>query len=220
MVYSSRISIEQLEYGILARRRDRDSKAGGFLSLEVDFKSQAESIGELMAHANGKLDFNLQPHNIDAQVMEYWVTNLILTILPLVNVGKDSKINCVAAHMEMDDGVMTQNRILIDTTRMQISGKAKLDFKQRTIDAVLKPRPKRAQFLSLATPVHIGGKFSDFGPRVMPKHMIGTAIHLFTSTVTVPFNWLLFGKIPPDGKEACRSMLPRMDSMVLPVVEK
>ena len=216
VISSARISIDQLEYGIVARRKDKDSKAGGLLSLEVDLESQAESVEQFMAHANGRMDISLQPHNIDAQVMEYWVTNLIFSILPLVNVGKESKVNCAAVHMDMDNGKMTQDRILIDTTRMQVGGKAELDFKQRTITAVLKPRPKRAQFLSLATPIHISGDFSDFQPKIKTKHLIGTAIHLLTSAITVPFNWLIFGRIPADGEEACRSILPRMDSMALP----
>lgn len=173
-----------------------------------------------MAHANGTLDISLQPQNIGAQVMEYWVSNLIFTILPLVNLGEGSKVNCLSARMNMDDGKMTQDRILIDTIRMQVSGKAKFDFRQQTIKAVLKPRPKRAQFLSLATPIAISGKFSDFGPQIKPMHMIGTVIHLMTSTVTVPFHWPIFGEIPADGHEACRPMLPRMDRLTLPAFAK
>jgi hypothetical protein len=40
--------IEQLDYGVLARRIKPESKMGGWLSLDVDLKSRANSIDTIM----------------------------------------------------------------------------------------------------------------------------------------------------------------------------
>lgn len=78
-----------------------------------------------------------------------------------------------------------------------------VDFAEKWIEAQLRPIPKRPQFYSLATPVHVSGRLDDLKVDVARGGVIGTIIRMATSYITVPVQWIIFEKIPPDGTDTC-----------------
>lgn len=143
------------------------------------------------------------PEAIEADVFELWTVNLLLAIMPTVDEGPRSKVNCVVAGLEFRDGVATQTALFMDTTNMQIGGKVTANFRTEEIDVYMAPRAKEAQFFSAATPVQVDGSFADFGVAPAPGALMGTVIRMLTSIVTVPVQRLFRPKIPEDGEAAC-----------------
>lgn len=195
--------IDRLDYGIIARRASPTTNATGLVSLNLDIESRAAGFQELMTKANGHFDFALEPENLPAGVMDLWAVNLVAAVLPIFNPTRDSKINCAVARFNLKDGIMREKTILVDTSKIQVRGKGQIDFKTQTVDIKLTPRPKRPQFFSMATPVHISGGFDNFGMGITPTGLIGTVIRFATSYITVPIQWLIFNKLPKDGSQAC-----------------
>jgi hypothetical protein len=105
----------------------------------------------------------------------------------------------------MENGLMKEEAIVIDTSKIRVRGKANVDFKKRTVHVNLKPTPKRPQFISLATPVEVRGTFSDFGVSPAPGSLIGTVIRIFTAHIVVPIQWIILNKLPEDGNDVCHS---------------
>jgi hypothetical protein len=56
---------------------------------------------------------------------------------------------------------------------------------------------------ALATPVGMRGSFEDFGIRINPLALGGSAVSFVTSPVHAPVRKLLKREVPTDGVEAC-----------------
>jgi uncharacterized protein involved in outer membrane biogenesis len=198
-----RLEIEGFDLGVPVRRANPESDMGGTLDLDVEIASRAPDVAALMAHADGHVDFSLLPQNLEAGVLDLWAVNLVAAVLPLVAPGGESKVNCVVALLDVEDGRMQQQSLLIDTSRIQVRGEAQVDFESQEVAVTLKPRPKRPQFFSLATPIQVNGNFDDFGVGVTAADLLGTVISLATDVATYPARVLLLKRIPADGEEAC-----------------
>ena len=86
---------------------------------------------------------------------------------------------------------------------MRVIGKGSVDFADEKIMLHMRPKAKKPQFLSLATPVNVNGNFDNFNVNVEASAIIGTIGRLGASLVWVPMQ-MLFGKnIPADGSDVC-----------------
>jgi uncharacterized protein involved in outer membrane biogenesis len=197
------VQIDRLDYGVLARRIDPRSDMKGWLYLDVDLASRAKNPADLIKSASGHFDFGVAPQKLEAGVFDLWAASLVTAVLPILTHGKKSKINCLAARFDMQNGIMKPEIILVDTTKVRVKGRGKIDFRDRKIHIRLVPHPKKPQFFNLATPLEINGPFSDFNVNIKTGDILGTAFRFITSAITVPFQWLIYNKLPADGLEAC-----------------
>jgi len=204
--------IDRFDYGVLARRIDPETDMGGLLSLDLALKSRAPGPDALMQHAGGRLDFAIWPEDLEAGVFDLWAVNLVLAILPSLDEESTSRVNCVVGRFNLEDGRMRPDAILLDTTYMRVNGKGEVNFQTEAVDLTLKPRPKRPQFFSAATPVVVHGTISDFGVGVTPHALLGTVVRQLGSVVIVPLQWIVRGKLPADGADVCAGAMRRSDA--------
>jgi hypothetical protein len=203
--------IERFDYGILARRLDPANDASGLLTLDLALSSRAPKGKRLMPYASGHFDVGVFPEAFAASVIDLWAVNLVMAVIPIVDSGEDSNLNCLVASLDVEDGIMRERSILMDTSRMRVSGQATVDFRKQRVRARLKPKAKRPQFFSLATPVRVNGSFEDFGVRLKPRALVGTVIRLAASPVEVPVRHLIRDILPEDGTPDCLAALERID---------
>jgi uncharacterized protein involved in outer membrane biogenesis len=201
--------IEQFDYGILARRIKPQSNMNGWLSLDLELKSTAKSLDAIMENAGGYIDFAIVPEDFEAGIFELWAVNLLAAALTQVDSESKSVINCMVFRLNLEEGRVKQEAILVDTTNMQVAGEVKVDFETEKIYMVLDPRAKKPEFFSLATPLKVEGTFKDFDVGVKPGGLVGTAIRFITSPVHVPIRRLFKEKTPTDGKSACAEAMHR-----------
>ena len=67
----------------------------------------------------------------------------------------------------------------------------------------MKPRGKRPEFFSLATPIEVKGKFNDFKFGIAAGGLLGTAARFITSPVHVPLRRIFKEDLPPEGYDLC-----------------
>ncbi len=195
--------VEELDYGVLARRIDPDSPVGGRLSLDLDLKARGDSVDALLNNGQGHLDFGLWPEQLEADLFELWAVNVISALMTEMDKDEASKVNCVIARFQLTDGVMNDRVIFADTTKMRIEGSAKVDFHERTLKIKAAPKAKNPEFFSLAVPVGLSGKFDDFGISINPVVLTGKTVAFVTSPLHVPLRRLFKRKKPEDGAQAC-----------------
>ncbi len=196
---------ERLDYGILARRIDPETDMGGSLTLDLDIEGRAPSGEDLLAHASGRLDFMAFPENIEADVIDLWATGLLRALLPRLDSGPRSVVNCVVARFDLLDGVMTERALLLDTTGMVVRGAASVDFEERQLEAVFGPESKKPALFSLQTPVAVRGSFQDPRIGVAPEDVLRTFVRFATSVVVVPIQRIFGGSLPADGVATCQA---------------
>jgi hypothetical protein len=162
-----------------------------------------------MQHADGYIDFAVVPENFEADIFELWAVNLLAAALPKLDSEESSIINCAVFRFDLKDGMMKQDAIFADTTKMQVSGKAKVNFKTQDVYLAMAPKAKKPQFLSLATPIQVKGTFNNYKIDVQPGGIIGTAFRFITSPVVVPIQRIFTERAPADGKAACSAAMHR-----------
>ena len=115
-----------------------------------------------------------------------------------------SVVNCLLARFTLEDGLMQDRIIFMDTTRMTVFGKAKIDFNRESLDVCAKPDAKRPEFFSVAVPVGVSGKFEDWGLDIGVVPIAWAGVSFVTSPLHVPIRRLFGGEKPLEGQEACR----------------
>ena len=200
----ARAKIDNLDYGLLARRIDRLSTTGGQISVDLDLSTRGSDPSNLMMESNGHIDFAVWPRDLNAGLFDLWAVNLFTAVLPSLD-SQASKVNCLVARFALEDGIMRPTALLVDTSRIQASGDGTIDFKSDRIDFTVAAKPKRPQMFSAQTPVRIQGQFSDFRVGVGSGALIGTVLLMLPRSLAVPFEWIFTENEPPDGKIACQN---------------
>ncbi len=216
---AARAQVEQLDYGVLARRIDPESDVGGLISVDINLSSEAESLETIMASANGQLDFAVWPKDLEASLFDLWAVNLVTAVLPSVDSENQSKFNCLIARFKVEDGIMTPEAILVDSTRIQASGNGSVNFKEETVTFTMAPKAKRPQMFSANTPIAVNGSFEEFDVGVAPGGIIGTVVRFTTSPVTTPFLWVFSEPVAEDGAAACAEAWAREPDEMLEEVK-
>ena len=212
----ARAKIEQLDYGILARRIDPKRDLRGFISVDVDIKTRGERLDDIMDNSNGHIDFAVVPEGLEADIFDLWAVNVFVAMMPSLDSGPKSEVNCVIGRFAINEGVMRPTALLIDSTNIQASGDGTIDFKADTIDFTASPQPKQPQMFSVQTPVRVQGRLSDISVGLGSGALLGTIFRMVTSPVVVPFQWIFTENEPPDGHVACQRAWGRTTAQPLP----
>ena len=203
VVIGAQIRVDQFDYGILARRIKPDTDLQGLFSLNVGVEGRAPTLDAVMAHANGHIDFAVWPKNMRSGIFDLWAVNVFVALAPAVDPAKESKVNCALGRFDLRDGKLTQDAILMDTSRMRVTGEGGADFSRESVSLRLAPKPKSPQFFSLATPVQVNGSFTGFKVGVAPGGVAETIGRQLFSVILVPMQKLTQKEIPRDGSDIC-----------------
>jgi uncharacterized protein involved in outer membrane biogenesis len=201
------IDVERFDYGVLARRIKPESDLRGAFSVRMDVDSRARYLSEILRHGSGRIEFAVWPQNMQSGIFDLWAVNVLVALVPAVDPGKASKVNCAIGRFELSDGKLVDRTILLDTSRMRVTGKGKANFTDESFDLRMRPQAKTAQFLSLATPIQVGGSFNNFRIGVSPGGILETVARLATSILWVPLQKIAGKKIPADGSDICFPVL-------------
>ena len=202
-----RAEAKHFDYGILARRLDHKSEMSGIFSLDVDVNAHSQYLAEIMKYGKGHVDFVVWPENMKSGLLDVWAVNVLMALLPAVDSTGESKVNCAIGRFVLGDGKLSDKSILIDTSRMRVSGKGGVDFNAEKIQLYVKPVAKTPQFLSFAIPVEVSGGFNNFSVGVRAEDVLGTVGQLATSVVWVPLQMMFGKKLPTDGSDVCEKVV-------------
>jgi hypothetical protein len=204
----TKVRIDHLDYGVLARRIDSGADAEGWLSLDLDLRSRSDTLEDMMASASGQFDFAVWPMSMQADIFDLWAANLLLAILPSLDSESGSRVNCVVGVFDVSDGVMRQQRLLIDTTNVQVAGEGEVDFQDGEVDFMLIPKAKRPRMFVLGTPIRVSGNYRDLQSSASASQWARTAARFVTS-IFAPIKRLFTTPIPADGEAACLAAMER-----------
>lgn len=198
-----RVEAKKFDYGILARRIDPKSEMRGVFSLDVDVSARAQYLSELLRYGKGNIDFAVWPENLKSGLLDVWAVNVLMALLPAVDASSESKVNCAIGNFVLNDGKLSEKKIIIDTSRMRVTGKGGVNFATQEINLYVQPRAKTPQFLSFALPIELSGTLDDFHVGVRVVDVLGMVGQFATSVVWVPLQSLFGKKTPEDGRDVC-----------------
>ncbi len=203
-----KLDIDKFEYGSVARYFVPGSPQGGVISARIDLQLDGPDFTRLFDHANGKLDIALWPRNTKSKIFDLWATNLFLLILPEIR-KKESRMNCMVALMDIDDGIMKEDFFGIDTTRVWMTGNINVDFKHEYVKLSLFPRSKTARLFAVQAPIRAQGAFSDIDLVADPIDLTAAYVSFITSPLHVPARRIFEDRVPEDASAACERFFDR-----------
>lgn len=199
------MEVRNFSYGFLTRKTpDAPMRSQGVLSLRLSLTSQAPKVSDFLGGADGLLQVGVWPKDLRTASFDLWVANLLFALLDILANRTASQVNCAVGSFVMQKGLMTSKELVIDTSKVRVRGKAKVNFADRTISVHLEPRAKQPQFFNLETPIRISGTFDQASAGLSPGGLVGSVINFATSPVFAPLRRLFGDTLPEHGKDVCR----------------
>ena len=107
----------------------------------------------------------------------------------------------------MEDGIVSDDKIMIDTTRVRVHGTGTANFQTDQLDFVFRPRAKGLALFRLQTPLRVVGTLTDYHVGIDRRDLIFSTLRMLASPVLVPWERLTLGPLPSDGADVCTDPL-------------
>ncbi|MFK5924077.1 MAG: AsmA family protein [Verrucomicrobiota bacterium] len=198
------LEAKDFELGVLARRAKPESKLSALANVDADLSASNVPFGRpQLKEASGKLDLTVCPRNLDADALDIWATNLIFAVLPNLGLTNKSKINCLIAHLSLENGVILPEMLALDTTRLRVGGEGKIDLVRDEYDLILTPYPKSPQLFSMELPIGVKGSLNHPKVETGSFTAVRAAGRIAANTVLFPVKFIVNERLPQDGSDIC-----------------
>ncbi len=204
---AAKINIEakEFDFGILARRADPESKFKGRLFLDVNLEGESDSLENMMKAAKGRIGMAVWPEEFEAGLFDLWAVGLLSAAAG--HYGDPSLVNCLVTRFSIEDGIMEQEAILIDTSQIRVIGDGVVNFHDKTFDFYLVPKSKKAALISAAVPVEMKGTFEDFDLGVKSGDLTKSVFSNAMNVVFLGIPLIFHETLEVDGSEACHEAM-------------
>jgi uncharacterized protein involved in outer membrane biogenesis len=153
-----RLDAKDLDYRFLQQPPQNSDLIKGSVDLYVRLSGAGATMRSLLGNADGRVTVIGGPSRISGRRLDLWAADLIPTMLsPRWQRENVTEMNCIAAKIELKQGLAKLESLILDTQRITITGSGTLNLETEALDLNLAPRPKRPSLVSLANPVTIRG---------------------------------------------------------------
>ena len=192
------------------------SKTGiGQINGEFDLAGNGNSVGHMLAGANGNVGLVINGGEISKLMMEK--AGLHLWEMLLLNVTGDKlvKLRCGVADFDVRDGTLRTDALIFDTEVTTIVGTGSIDLGQEKLDITLNPETKNTSPVALRSPIYIRGTFARPDVQVDKQRMAVRALGAVALAIANPLLALIPLIDPGPGKDSDCGQLVR-DARALP----
>jgi len=132
----------------------------GQINGEFDLSGKGDSVGRMLATANGRVALVIANGEISKLLMEQIGLHL-LEILQLTLTGdKNIQLRCGVADFTVKSGVMNANVLVLETEVSTVTGSGTIDLGTEKLNLILVPKTKSTSLVALRGPIHVRGTFS------------------------------------------------------------
>ncbi len=133
----------------------------GQINGEFDLAGSGNSVGSMLASANGKLGLVVAGGQISKLMMEK--AGLHLWEILSLNLTGDKlvKLRCAVADFNVKAGVMQTDALVFDTQITTLLGSGSIDLAHEKLDLTLTPKTKATSPVALRSPIYIRGSFAQ-----------------------------------------------------------
>ena len=154
-------TIRGIELGQALTLLEIDQSAQGKVDIDADLRAVGDSPRSLVSALAGRLDLAMARGRIDNTLVDLLAADLVQRLMPW-NADKNfSNVNCMVARFPIARGVMTAERLLLDTDKMTMGGDGTIDLARERLDLRLVPKPKDPSLFSLAVPILVEGPLNN-----------------------------------------------------------
>jgi uncharacterized protein involved in outer membrane biogenesis len=157
-------------------------KAAGTLSGRIDLKGHGDSIAAMLGTSNGRVTLLLSEGNVPGLLPALIDLDGARVLAKLVGDEPES-VRCTAFDIAVKNGLAAPNVAIVETETTVLTIEGRANLKNEALELKLSQQPKKASFLSLRTPILVGGTMAspDLAPAPGPLLARGAAAALLAS---------------------------------------
>lgn len=133
----------------------------GQMNGEFSLSGSGNSVGKMLASANGKVGLVVAGGQISRLMMEK--AGLHLWEILQLNLTGDKlvKLRCAVADFNVKGGTMQTEALVFDTQITTLLGTGSINLAQETLDLTLTPKTKATSPVALRSPIYLRGSFAQ-----------------------------------------------------------
>lgn len=203
-----KLTVRQLDYGHWLKAWQITDGVKGQVDLGLDLSGRGSTLQGLMADANGAAVFASGPVHLADTDFGLWgagITSGLLSITTTaLGLKKSTEFNCIVWPFNVTNGVASSEAILMDTSKLTITGEGTVNLATEKLNIVLKPARKKASIFSLQNPVRIDGTLANIKQTTLGKATTAGKIGL---AILQPYFLLLTVRPGTGETNACIAAL-------------
>ena len=140
----------------------KDDRMSGQFSQEITLEGNGRSLKEIVSSANGNLRQTLMDGHLvggDLDMLDMQAMHLLVS---MVSPSNRTVVECMLTDFDMVDGIATARKLFLQTPKMRIAGTGTMDFKDETVDLILKPVRRRLKIFSRESTIQLSGPRAKF----------------------------------------------------------
>ncbi|WP_353171432.1 AsmA family protein [Paracandidimonas soli] len=185
-------------------------QALGQLNGDTALTGTGNSVAALLGGASGDTKLLVNDGMISRALMEIAGLNVGNYVVGKLFGDEEVKINCGAADLKMQRGVMTPRVFVLDTENALVLVDGAVNFKDEKLDLDITPESKGVRIFSLRSPLYVRGTFGDpqAGVHALPLAVRGAGA-VALGVLLTPAAGLLALVAPSTGEEdnQCATLL-------------
>jgi len=184
----------------------------GEINGDARLAGTGNSVAALLGTADGELKVLINDGAISRALTEIAGLNIANYVVTELFGDDEVRINCAAADLDVQDGVMRTRLFLFDTENALVNIDGTASFRDETLDLDITPHSKGVRIISLRSPLYVKGSFKKPAAGVQPGALIARgAGALLLGVFVTPAASLLALIAPSTGQEnACSQLLAQM----------
>lgn len=139
---------------------DLNRNSIGQINGEFELAGKGNSVGRMLANADGKLGLVVAGGEISRLMMEKLGLHLWEILQLTMSGDKLVKLRCAVANFDVKGGTMHAGALVFDTEVTTIIGTGSIDLAQERLDLTLNPRTKNTSIVALRSPIYVRGSFA------------------------------------------------------------
>ena len=155
------VRVQNVSLAKLSPAIARSNTKIGRLNGNFDLEGRGDSVGNMLASANGKVVAHLEGGQISKLLMEKVGLHLWEILTLSLSGDRMVKLSCAAAAFDVTKGKMKTTALVFDTEVSTVYGTGSIDLAQEEFDLVLEPRTKNTSPLALRSPIFVRGSFAQ-----------------------------------------------------------
>lgn len=184
----------------------------GALNGDATINGTGNSVATLLGSADGQVKLLINDGRVSRNLMEIAGLNVGNYLVGRLFGDNEVEINCAAANLNIKQGVLRPELMVIDTENALIGVDGTVNFGSEQLDLTINPESKGLRVFSLRSPLYVRGTFKDPRPGVKagPLMLRGAGM-LALGALVAPAAGLV-ALVAPSGDEPneCAPLLEQM----------
>jgi uncharacterized protein involved in outer membrane biogenesis len=150
-----------------------EALTGGSFGGRIKLKGQGKSLAQVLSNSDGRLTLLMSGGKISLLIIEAAGLDVAQAAPLLLDQDKTTHIRCAIGDFKVTDGILHSETFVFDTNDTNVTGTARINLKDETINAVIKAHPKDTSPLAARTPITISGRMKNPSIGVSPGELAG-----------------------------------------------